>query len=161
ESASAEGTRMRQQARSDGLKYGEGSIRDRGSSFEARWFELTSSGRKRRTRSFPTRDAAEDHLREMHRAHRDGRYHSPSEKTVRILIEEYLERGAPEWRAYTLGQYRLRAKRHIYPTLGTLRAETLTTPQVQHWIDGMVKADLAPATISGAVVILSAAFNEG
>jgi integrase len=144
-----------------GLKRGEGSITQRGDHFHARWHEPQPDGTlRRRGKSFPSLDAAEDHLRTVFRSRRDGRYVSPEERTVADLIEEWLTRGASRWRPWTVATYRQRAEVHIVPVLGDLRAAALTTPRIQHWIDGLTRKGLDPATIDAAVIVLSSALKE-
>lgn len=147
--------------RTDGLRYGEGSISAReNGTYQARWSERHPTGMRQRARTFATRDEAEDHLRAIYRQRRDGRYLSPSERTVHDLVTEWLERGRGRWKPATQATYRQRAETHVYPALGTVRAETLTTPRVQHWVDQMVRAGFDASTIDGATRVLSAALRE-
>lgn len=148
--------------RTDGLKWGEGTISQRPSgSWQARWSEAGANGIPvRRSKSFPSQDLAEDHLRHVHRAVRDGRYVPPSERTVADLVNDWLERGRHHWKPSTYISYAQRAKSHVLPHLGSIRAETITTPRVQHWIDQLVRSGFDPGTVDSAHRVLSGALRE-
>lgn len=152
----------RKQPKDSGLRYGEGTIAQRPSGgFQAQWIEAQPDGRAlRRSRTFPTRDQAEDHLRTVYRSIRDGRYVPPSERTVAELVRDWLDRGQRRWKPSTHASYRQRAEQHVIPPLGNLRAETLTTPRVQHWVDGLVRAGYDASTIDGAHRVLGGALRE-
>jgi hypothetical protein len=96
------------------LRWGEGRIkerprRDRDSQWQALWLERQPDGSyKERAKTFPTRDAAEDHLRDVQRAKRDGRYAAPDNLTVDAMMADFLARGAPDWEPSTRASYRLR-----------------------------------------------------
>lgn len=153
---------QRSRARSDGLMWGEGTIVDRGGGrIQARWVERQPDGtRKRRARTFHSLDEAEDHLRKLFRDKRDGRYVPPSEATVADLIGDWLTRGRSRWTPSTQATYRQRAETHVLPELGHLRAETLTTPRIQRWIDGMIRAGFDASTIDTAYRVLNGALRE-
>lgn len=147
--------------RKDGLRFGEGWIRPRprtdgGVSHQAGWLD---DGRQR-TKTFATRDEAEDYLRDVRRRKRDGRYQPPSRLTVKDAVEQWLARGVHDWSTNTQGAYRLRAENYVYPTLGDLKAEALTRPRVQHWVDGLAAKGYAPATVDAAATLLKSALKE-
>lgn len=151
---------------SDGMKWGEGCIQERTLSdgkvvIQARWVE-PRPGRDpvRRGRTFDSRDAAEDHLRDLFRKKRDGRYAAPSDATVAELVAEWLDRGAGRWKPATSSTYRQRAAIHVLPALGRERAGMLTAHRVQRWVDGLVRAGLDASTIDGAHRVLSSALRE-
>lgn len=106
------------------------------------------------------RDAATDHLRAVARLKRDDRYVPSSQLTVREVVEQYLERDESRWKPATYATYRQRAERLIYPGLGTVRVEALTTAQVQHWIDHARRAGSGARTIENSGGVLSAALRE-
>ena len=140
-----------------GLRWGQGSVEVRGDRYLARW--LDASGRKR-SRTFRTLDDAEEHVRQQARLRAVQRWVEPSERTVRDLIDAWLDRGRDRWTPNTHATYRLRAESHVLPALGDVLAGELTTPRVQHWIDALRRQGLAPSTIGGAAIVLSAACNE-
>lgn len=148
--------------RTDGLKWGEGSIIPKpNGTYLARWWEPLYDGtRKRRAKSFPTADAAEDHLHQVHRTIRDGLYTAPERLTVREVVEQWLERGKGRWKPASQATYRQRAATHVYPSMGAALVHSLTTPRIQHWVDGMVKHGYDASTIDGATRVLSAALRE-
>lgn len=148
--------------RTDGLKRGEGWIKERprvdGSiAYQAGW--LDADGRQR-TRTFPSRDAAEDHLRQQQRAKRDGRYAAPSDLTVARAVADWLDRGAGGWSPNTRYVYRSRAKANIVPQIGALRVQELTKARLQHWLDRLVAVGVAPGTLHLACVVLKAALDD-
>lgn len=128
--------------------------------WQARWPEDTRDGTRFRFQSFPTEDAATDHLRSIARRKRDGRYIPPSELTVKDVVEAYLERGEGRWQAATHAAYRQRAERLIYPDLGSTRVEGLTTARVQHFIDQARRRKYGPNTIENSGRVLTAALQE-
>ncbi len=152
--------------RRDGLKWGEGFIEERenrsgGTTYQARWPELGPNGRQRfRARSFPTREDAEDHLREIGRARRSGRYVPASDLTVRDLVEAYIERAASRLTSRTILTYRQRAESMIYPALGHRKAVAVGTMDIQRWIDQLVREAYKPATIHAAIAVVVGAFRE-
>lgn len=117
--------------------------------------------RRQRTRSFNDRDDAEDHLREIARAKRAGRYRSPSEITVSQLVAEYIDRMGQANRIVERTQltYRHRAKMMIDPTIGRRKLSTIEPLDVQRWIDSLTK-DFKPSTIHAAVAVLQGALRE-
>jgi integrase len=137
--------RKSRKATSDGLKRGEGYIReeqraDGSTRYKARWYERQLDGtQKLITRSFNRRDDAEDHLRQTARDKRDGRYVSAADVSVGRVVLDYLERGEHGWKSSTYATYRQRAYSHIIPALGDIRLVELTTARVQHWIDQLTR----------------------
>lgn len=151
------------------LRWGEGWIKERVRSdgttaWQAHWVDegtrVTGQPQKERARSFPTRDDAEDFLREQLRAKRDGRYTPPSEITVRQLLDDYFMRGAGRWKPNTLYAYRQRAKLYILPHLGETKLTALTTPRLQHWIDGLTRAGRSAVVVRAGVVVIKQALGE-
>lgn len=145
-----------------GTAWGEGTITDKPNGKAlARWFEPQPDGsRKRVARIFPSHDAAQDFLRTVHRQMRDGRYIPSGNVTVSELVAQWLVRGAARWKPVTLATYRQRAESHVLGQLGALKAERLTTPRVQQWIDGMIAAGWDASTIDCAHRVLSGALRE-
>lgn len=145
-----------------GRKHGEGSLSPRpNGNWQARWVEVQPDGTtRRRNRDFSTEDQAEQHLRQIAMDVRSGSYVPPTDRTVGDLIKEWLERGAARWKPATAAAYRQRAENHVLPIFGKTKAETLTTPRVQHWIDGLQRRGLDPSTIDNVTRILSGALRE-
>ena len=144
-----------------GIRYGDGTIVERPQAdgsvrYQCRWLD----GPRRRAKTFPDRDGAEDHLRTIGRAKRAGRYASPSDLTVADAIADHLARGASRWAPGTVATYRQRADVHILPRIGGHRLSELGTADVQRWVDDLGRAKLAPSTIQPAVAVLSGALKE-
>ena len=151
-------------ANRDGLKFGEGTIVARPSgAYQCRYVEHHRDGSTtRRARSFATREAAEDFLREQYRKRRSVAYSAPELRTVEELVADYLERGIETgaWTSNTGYSYLHTAGKHLYPTLGKLRVDALTPPRVQHWIDAMTRKGYSASLIRGAHQILGGAYRE-
>lgn len=145
-----------------GRKHGEGSVSPRpNGNWQARWVEPQPDGTKRRrNRDFATEDEAATHLRQVAMDVASGRYVPPSDRTIADLIAEWLERGAARWKPGTQAAYRQRAENHVLPVFGKTKAEALTTPRIQHWIDGMQRKGLDASTIDNVSRILSGALRE-
>lgn len=149
-----------------GRKHGEGSIAvetkaDGTKRYKARWYEPQPYGPAiPRSKSFLNSDDAEDHLRKIARAKRDGRYVAASEMTVTEAVASYLERGRSGWKKSTYATYLQRARTHIEPTIGKAKLSELTTARVQHWIDDRTKAGVGAKTLEEARRVLSAALSE-
>lgn len=129
--------------------------------YQARWYEQDALvGLRRRSQTFATEDAALAHLRETALKKLTGDYLPPADRMVRDLIAEWLERGKSRWKPATVAAYTDRADKHVIPALGAIRADRLTTPRIQHWIDALGKSGLDASTIDGVSRILSAALRE-
>lgn len=158
--------RKKRPSTSDGLKWGEGYIReearaDGSTRYKARWYERQPDGtNKLVTLSFNRRDDAEDHLRLTARAKRDGRYVSAADITVTRAMMDYLERGKSSWKTSTYATYRQRAFTHIVPRIGTVRLVELTTSKIQHWIDQLSRGETGAKTIEESVRVLNGAMRE-
>ena len=149
-----------------GLRHGEGTISQRTNKdgsvvYEVRWREEQEDGAvRRRAKTYRTADDAEDALRAIARAKRDGRFTPSPRQTVQQVVDAWLERGRVKWKASTYATYQQRAKRHVYPRLGGQTIESLTTPQLQGWVDAMRRSGLDASTIEGAVQVLVRSLNE-
>jgi len=152
--------------KSSGRKYGEGHITVRLTKagvprYAARWYEPVPGDKPRLAiETFGTMDEAEDHLRAVARAKRDGRYVSTSTLTVQQLIDDHLQRNKTGWKGATYATYRQRAYTHIIPALGTLKVVELTPARLQSWVDGLVRSGkVAPKTVEESKRVISAALN--
>ena len=152
--------------KSSGRKYGEGHITVRLTKagvprYAARWYEPVPGDKPRLAiETFGTMDEAEDHLRAVARAKRDGRYVSTSTLTVQQLIDDHLQRNKTGWKGATYATYRQRAYTHIIPALGNLKVVELTPARLQSWVDGLVRSGkVAPKTVEESKRVISAALN--
>lgn len=139
------------------LRHGEGSIetRTRGdgsTAYRARWVD--EQGKHGKT--FNDLESARAHLETVGRKRRQGRYVSPSALLVTEMVDAYLERCRDTLSSSTLATYRQRAERYIAPTIGQRRVVSLTTPDVQRWIDRLAR-ELAPSSVRVVAAILSGA----
>lgn len=146
-------------------QWGEGTITERPradgtTAFLARWLDTSGISPKERAKTFPSRDAAEDFLKETHRAKRDGRLRSPATMTVSELVAEYIDRASSRISERTVLTYQDRAATMIAPTIGRRKLDTITPLDVQRWIDQLGKQAFAPSTIHAAVAVLMGALRE-
>jgi integrase len=100
---------------------------------------------------------AEEHIRAESRYTPDPDSH---DMTVSDIVEAWLRRGKTRWTPNTYSQYEMHYRRHIKPTLGTVRAREVTTARIQRWIDGLVGEQLAPASIRLIYTVLTGPFKE-
>lgn len=143
------------------MAWGSGAIDERTTATgEARYRARWRDGDRVRTKTFTSRDEAEDHLLAVSREKRDGRYVPPSELTVGEAVHAWLARGAQSWSVNTLVTTENRAEKHVVRRLGTLRVQAVTRDRVQHWVDGLVASGLAPGTVEGVLRVLRAALDE-
>ncbi len=143
------------------LARGYGSVEQRPSGrWQARWREDQPDGSlAHKARTFPTKDQAEDFLRERGRKRRDGRYIPPSDLTVDQLVTGWLERGQYRWSPSTWHTYRQRVEIHILPALGQQLAATLDTPRIQQHVDRLART-FSPALVEAALQCLRSAYRE-
>lgn len=152
--------------KANGLKHGEGGIRERARDdgtivYQARWYVADPfKGDRVFAKSFPTQDAAEDHLRKILRQKRDGTYAVPTEITVSKLVADYIDRAASRVADRTVLTYRSRAASMIDPSIGKKKLLTIGPLEVQRWIDSLLKAGFNPSTIHAAVAVLNGALRE-
>lgn len=159
--------RKRKQIRAAaGLKWGEGFVeeipRDDGTiRYKARWQEERDDGTmKLAAKSFNDRDSAENHLRDIYRAKRDGRYVRASEMSVADAINDYLDRGTGRWKPSSHATYSQRARNHILPRIGDMQLSELTTADVQRWIDRLMRSGLSAKTVEESARVLGGAMRE-
>jgi len=70
------------------LAYGSGSVVPRNGKWVARWFE----GETRRAKTFPSKEEAEDFLRDRRRRRERGQSLPATHLTVADLIDDWLQR---------------------------------------------------------------------
>lgn len=141
------------------LRYGEGTVdvrvRANGTTaYRVRWYGMDG---KRRTQTFPTREAAEAHLLAVSGKKRQRQYRDPSALTVAEAAEEWLERNWRHWNGGTGTAYELRMEKHILPALGAVPLAQLTPSRIQRWVDSLT---LAPATVASLIGALSSLLQD-
>lgn len=114
----------------------------------------------RLTETFDTEDDAERWILETRLALRAGTWTEPSRLTVAECVDAYIERGASRWQGATEATYHQRHEKHIAPALGSLRVSELGAPQVQAWVDRLVRAKHSPSLIHSCVHVLGGAMKE-
>jgi integrase len=130
--------------------------------YVARWLE----GEAYRSKVFRDPDAdtaleaAEQFIRDRDRALRVGRHIPPAEMTVMDLVNQYLARGESRWSPNTYATYCQRTRACIEPRLGSVRLQSLTTSQIQHWIDQLVRDGWSPEVVVSSSLLLGSAFKE-
>lgn len=114
----------------------------------------------RHTRTFETAPEARMFLARIGLERAKGTYQPPSQATIESVVGTYLERSRGRLSPSTIRNYAERARLHIYPYIGTVAAERLTTPQAQAWIDDLVQKGLGPGSVQPIVSVLMASMNE-
>ena len=149
-----------------GLRFGEGGVRERirrdgAVTYQARWWDADVRATPvLRSKTFATRDDAEDFLRTVVRAKKADTYRSPSMMTVTDLVREYIDRSGSRISERTMLTYRKRASAMIEPTIGKRKLESIKPLDIQRWIDAMGRLGFKPSTIHSAVAVLMGALRE-
>ena len=96
--------------------------------------------RKRHTRNFTTKRAAEAWLLQVRSDVRDGVHTAVAGSiTVAEAGQRWLDRGAAlGLERSTLQTYEIMLRRHIVPAIGNIRLAQLTTPDVEHFRDELL-----------------------
>jgi hypothetical protein len=117
--------------------------------------------RKPLRRSFPTLSQARAWRQEAQVDLRRRRLNAPSAKLVREAAAEWLEaaqsgvvrtRSDEPYKPSALRGYEATLRRVILPELGHLRLSALTRARIQELVDDLVAAELAPSTVTNAVL---------
>lgn len=124
--------------------------------YQARW----SDAGQWRSKTFGTRDEAEDHVRTVGRSKRAGRYVPESSLTVNDALNGYMERGKRRWKANTYSTYAGVILYHIAPYIGNVRMVNLTALRVQHLFDDLARKGLSTPVIENARTILNGACKD-
>lgn len=135
-----------------GLRWGGGSVRQRGNKWEARWWD----GDVHRSKSFDTEPEAWDHLIDIERGRARSR---PDRLTVEEMVEWMLDHADGRLATGSIFKYRRHAKQAIYPKLGNRQAAELEPYDLQRWLDGL-KDQYSPGSRRFALAILSSAYTE-
>jgi integrase len=138
------------------LPYGAGHIEQRSHAFLARWREKGEL----QSEPFPTKDAAHAYLLDRWNRKQAGTYVDPSKLTVRMLVDQWIERGSADLKPSTVYIYTSSAKTRIYPDLGDELVTSLSRYRIQHWVDGLRRRGLAANTIHNTVMVLSSALSS-
>jgi integrase len=130
--------------------------------YVARWLE----GETYRSKVFRDADpasaleTAEQFIRDRDRALRVGRHIPPAEMTVMDLVNQYLARGESRWSPNTYATYCHRTRACIEPRLEGVRLHTLTTSQIQHWVDQLVGDGWSAEVVVSSSLLLGSALKE-
>jgi len=136
------------------LRYGEGTVTERGGRFRAMWVGVDG---RRKSRTFATRQQAEAHLLDVSSGKRRRSYVDPSQMTLGEAADDWLERGAGRWSGGTYATYRQRIEKHLLPVLGRQKVVDLTTHRLQAWADRLA---LAPNTAASCLTAVSGILSD-
>lgn len=127
-----------------GRSKGTGSVRNRGTSRNPRWFAyyFVTVGGKRRQRSqgpFPRKVDAEAWLREEIRRRNQGREISPDRTTVAELLDAWLATATPRLERNTVSEYRRQVEYRLKPHLGAMLLADLRPTDILVMLDELRK----------------------
>lgn len=143
-----------------GIRRGDGYISERvtksgATRYNARW----QDGGNWKSKTFGTRDEAEDHLRTVGRQKRDGRYEPESKMTVRDIVTVYMERNRDTWSSNTYANYVTIRENIIIPAFGHRVAAHLRSRDIRILFDRLEK-EYSPSRLVVIRAVLSGAFRE-
>jgi len=117
---------------------------------------------KRRVKSFKKKSDAEDWLSDQKRArqHGENTYATNPKMTVAEFMCGWVESQYNDNQSNTQRFYRNAIKNHIIPTLGNIKAASLTTKSIEALLRDMAARHLGAGTIKSVKAALSAAYND-
>jgi integrase len=130
--------------------------------FRACWDVKEHGEWRQASRTFERLEDAQEHLRGIAKAKREGRYRGPARITVSELVHDYIARSGEAGRISerTVHTYTDRAAKTIDPTIGKKPLDRIAPLDVQQWIDGLTRKGLAPSTVHAAAAVLMGALRE-
>ncbi len=110
-----------------------------------------------------TKKTAQEHAEKIERQVRTGTFHDGASDTD--TVKEFMERWLDETAKIrvserTLSDYRLLAKKHVYPSVGAIPVRNLKPAAVQGMIGKMGHAKKSPRTIRNALAVLRTAMQS-
>ncbi len=117
---------------------------------------------KLRTKNFNKFAEAEDWIAEQRRARELGEntYATNPKMTVSEFMTSWVENKYSDDQSNTQRFYRNAIKNHITPSLGNIKASSLTTKAIESLLRDMAAKQLGAGTIKSVKASLSAAFND-
>jgi integrase len=103
---------------------------------------------------------AERELTKLLRQIDTGSFADPGRETVSECFDRYMEHARTRTRAATWNRYLQLVRRHIVPTIGSVRLSKLRPAHIQSVVDTMLRQGLAPRTVIQAYRVLSVAFRQ-
>ena len=85
----------------------------------------------------------------------EGDYFEPSKMTLVRWIEIWLDEYTGDKKYLTVKHYRAQCTSHIIPGLGAVKLSALTTPQIQAFYNGLLRAGLSPKSVRNVHGILT------
>ena len=141
--------------------------RSGGTTYRAVVFDKTT-GRKR-SKTFSTITAAKQWRTDAAAALRAGTMRPDRGPTLSVAVDSWLEglraghirnRSGDPYKPSAIRGYEHTLRTRVLPVLGSYRLREIRPQDVQAFIDGLVKADLAPATIDSALTPLKALYRR-
>ena len=131
-----------------------GSIRQRKTANGIRYQAVIENGtdlktgkRERIFRTFASKKEALMYLNECISDYNKGRYVHPSEITVEMLCEEWMNGHFLTIKENTKRGYRVNIYNHIIPGLGNIRVQKLSTRSIQEMVNDMIKNGFSARTV--------------
>jgi integrase len=141
-----------------------GYIRKRGNTYlitVSAGFDSVTGKRQQVYRTARTKGEAERELTELLRAIDSGTFADPGKITVAAyLLDRWLPHQETRLRPRTWDRYRQLLTLHVLPRVGSVKLAKLRPAHVQHVIDSMLLAGLAPRTVLQGYRILSSALRQ-
>lgn len=79
-------------------------------------------------------------------------------KTLTDVVAASMAASAPKLKPKTVAGYEAAYRLHVLPTFGSRRITSITSQEVELWVQGLTTAGLAPASVRGTFVALTKAF---
>lgn len=134
-----------------------GSIRKRGSRYEARYRDPAG---KSRGKWFRTKAEARTFLAHVETAKQTGTWIDPQRAKLRFERWAAQERaGWSDLRPATKARADSLIRTHVMPTFGELALGAITPLRIQSWINDLVERGLSPSTVQGCYRLLSRIMN--
>lgn len=131
---------------------------DGSSAYEVRWRQ---AGRFRQ-RTLTTKRAAERFALRVEDEVEQGNstdIYVKRSKTLADVIAASMQASAPRLKPKTIGGYEAAYRLHVLPTFGTRRIVSITSQEVEAWVQSLTAKGMAPASVRGTFVALTKAMK--
>lgn len=120
---------------------------------------LNINGQRKYHGGFKRKGDAEEYLRQLKDQVINGTY-GKEDLTFQELYNKWIEAKRRSLKPSTLLSCESTFKKHVLPSLGNKLLSTLTTLDIQKWVDETCEKDLSPATVQKAYRYVRACLNQ-